>query len=88
MEFFGVGPLEVLLILLVGLMAFGPDRLPGLARSLSSGLRRLRKATQELTAEVNEELKGLDEETDGQPDSAGTVHDHQEHDSSGRGARQ
>lgn len=41
---FGIGWTEILIILVVALLVLGPDRLPGIARSLGRGLRDLRKA--------------------------------------------
>jgi sec-independent protein translocase protein TatA len=37
-----VGPWEVLLVLIVALLVFGPRRLPQLGRGLGTGLRELR----------------------------------------------
>ena len=54
-----MGPLEVLLILIVGLIAFGPGRLPEIARSLGKGVIAFRKATTDLTAEVTKEFEDL-----------------------------
>lgn len=45
---FGLGFWEVLLILAVALLVFGPARLPGLARSLGRGLREFRRASSDL----------------------------------------
>ena len=57
MEFFGMGPLEIVLILIVALIAIGPGKLPQFARNLSKGIRTFRKAALDLTAEVAKELK-------------------------------
>ena len=62
MEFFGMGPLEILLILIVGLIAFGPGRLPQLARNLGKGIAAFKKATMELTAEVSKEFEEVEKE--------------------------
>ena len=45
---FGVGPWEIILILLVALVVLGPKRLPEIAKSLGKGLREFRKTSQEL----------------------------------------
>ncbi len=37
-----IGPLELGIVLLVVLLIFGPKRLPGLGRSLGSGMREFR----------------------------------------------
>lgn len=62
MEFFGMGPLEILLILIVGLIAFGPGRLPQLARNLGKGIAAFKKATMDLTAEVSKEFEKVEQE--------------------------
>ena len=62
MEFFGMGPLEILLILIVGLIAFGPGRLPQLARNLGKGIAAFKKAAFELTAEVSKEFEEVEKE--------------------------
>jgi sec-independent protein translocase protein TatA len=39
---FGVGPLEILILLLVALLVFGPKRLPEMGRSLGRGMREFK----------------------------------------------
>ena len=67
MEFFGMGAMEVLLILIVGFIVFGPGKLPQLARNLGKGLRTFRKAASDLTAEVTKEFQELEEDLDSTP---------------------
>ncbi|MEW8977623.1 MAG: Sec-independent protein translocase protein TatB [Symbiobacterium sp.] len=43
---------EVLVILIVALVVFGPEKLPQLGRSLGQAMREFRRATQSLTEEV------------------------------------
>jgi TatA/E family protein of Tat protein translocase len=62
MEFFGMGPLEIILVLIVGLIAFGPGRLPKIARNLGKGISAFKKATTELTAEVSKEFEMMEKE--------------------------
>jgi sec-independent protein translocase protein TatA len=38
----GIGPLELAIVLLIILVIFGPKRLPGLGRSLGSGMREFK----------------------------------------------
>jgi TatA/E family protein of Tat protein translocase len=45
---FGLGFTEILVILVVALLVFGPDRLPELARSLGKGLAEFRRASSDL----------------------------------------
>ena len=39
---FNVGPLELIIVLVIVLVIFGPKRLPGLGRSLGSGMREFK----------------------------------------------
>ena len=56
MDFFGIGFGEVILILIVALIIWGPKRLPEIARTLGRTVRALRKATYDLTSQVTKEL--------------------------------
>ena len=51
---FGIGAGEFALILIVGLIVFGPSKLPELGRSLGKLLREFKKAQLALTNVVNE----------------------------------
>ncbi len=48
MDLFGIGPLEVLIILLIAYLVLGPARMVDIARSLNSFVREVRQATSEL----------------------------------------
>ena len=50
---FGIGVPELILILVVGLIVFGPGKLPEMGRSLGKGIREFRKASNALTAAIN-----------------------------------
>lgn len=50
---FGIGVPELILILVVGLIVFGPGKLPEVGRSLGKGLREFRKASNALTQVIN-----------------------------------
>ena len=39
---FGVGPLEIIIVLVIVLIIFGPKRLPDLGRSLGRGMREFK----------------------------------------------
>jgi TatA/E family protein of Tat protein translocase len=54
-DMFGIGPQELLLILVIALVVVGPRKLPEIGRSLGKGLREVRKAQDEVrkTIQVN-----------------------------------
>ena len=39
---FGIGPLEIIIVLVLVLVLFGPKRLPDLGRSLGTGMREFK----------------------------------------------
>jgi len=45
---FGIGPMELVLILVVALLVLGPKRMPELARTLGKGLNEFRRASSDL----------------------------------------
>jgi sec-independent protein translocase protein TatA len=56
MEFFGIGAGEIILILIVALIIWGPGKLPEIARTLGKTVRILKKATYDLTSEITREI--------------------------------
>ncbi len=56
MDFFGIGAGELLLILVLALIIWGPGRLPEIARTLGKTMRTLRKATYDLTSAFTREI--------------------------------
>ena len=63
MNLFGVGPLELLVIMVVALIFVGPERLPRLAADLARTIREIRKYTNSLAAEFNEVVQEIEKET-------------------------
>jgi sec-independent protein translocase protein TatB len=63
MNLFGVGPAELIVILVVALIFVGPERLPRLAADLARTIRDLRRYTNGLASEFNQVVKELEEET-------------------------
>ena len=41
---FGIGPVEVIVVLVIGLLIVGPKRLPDLGRSLGGGMREFKNS--------------------------------------------
>ncbi len=60
----GVGPLEVLFILILILLVFGPERLPEFTRGLGTALRRLRETYVAFTQEFKGELQPIAQDID------------------------
>ncbi|MBM3148903.1 MAG: hypothetical protein FJ008_06710 [Chloroflexi bacterium] len=56
MDFLGLGPLEILLVLILGFLFIGPDKLPGIAAKAGELYRKFRKATFDLTKSITEEV--------------------------------
>jgi sec-independent protein translocase protein TatB len=56
---FGLGPGELIVILLIALLFLGPKKLPDLASTLGKAIRQFRKATNDLTdqLQVDDEVK-------------------------------
>lgn len=61
---FGIGPLEVIVILVLTLLIFGPERLPEMTRGLGNALRKLRLTYIAFTQEFQGELKPIAEDID------------------------
>ena len=57
MAMFGIGAGEFIIILIVGLIVFGPSKLPEVGRAIGKGLREFRKAQAALSATLNEPLE-------------------------------
>jgi sec-independent protein translocase protein TatB len=63
MSFLGVGPAEVLVILVVALIFVGPERLPRLAADIARTIREIRRYTAGIAAEFTEVIEDLEKET-------------------------
>ena len=63
----GLGPLEILLVLILGFIFLGPEKLPGMAAKAGEWYRKFQKATFDLSKSVSEEVaketKPITEET-------------------------
>ena len=58
MGFFDIGIGEILLILVVAVIIWGPRRIPEVGRTIGKVLRTLRKTSSDLTAELTKEIDG------------------------------
>lgn len=62
----GVGPAEIIVILVVALVVVGPERLPRLAADIARTIRELRKYTSSITAEFTEVIQDFEKDTAGE----------------------
>ena len=51
---FGIGFPELILILIIGLVVFGPGKLPEIGRAVGKGLQEFKKASPEFSNSINE----------------------------------
>jgi len=58
---FNIGLPEMLIILAIALIVFGPNKLPDLARAFGKAMREFKKATEEVKESFREETKDLEE---------------------------
>jgi sec-independent protein translocase protein TatB len=59
MNFFGMGPLELVVVLVLALVFIGPEKLPEVAAQLGKVYRDLRRVTAELSTEFNESMQEI-----------------------------
>uniref|UniRef100_UPI0027B9A615 Sec-independent protein translocase protein TatB n=1 Tax=Desulfobulbus sp. TaxID=895 RepID=UPI0027B9A615 len=57
---FGIGLPEMIVIFAVALIVVGPDKLPGLARSLAKGLMEMKKTLNQVKENLTQEGETLD----------------------------
>jgi sec-independent protein translocase protein TatA len=57
--FGGVGPMEVLLILVVALLVFGPKKLPEIGKAVGEAIRSFKEQSEKLTKDLS--MEGLAE---------------------------
>ena len=57
---FGLGGGEIILILFIILLLFGAKKLPELAKGLGKGIKEFKKASNEVTEEINKTDKDID----------------------------
>ena len=58
---FGIGMPELIVIFVIALIIFGPKKLPDLGRALGRGLSEFKKASEELKAGIEAEVRAAEE---------------------------
>ena len=58
-----IGWQEIVIVLFIALLVFGPRKLPEMGRSLGKGIREFRKASREIQDDNDTETKKIDSKT-------------------------
>jgi sec-independent protein translocase protein TatA len=64
-----LGPAEILVILVVALLVFGPDKMPEIARQVGKGVREFRRVQQHLRSELRDVVSDFDASSAGTADT-------------------
>ncbi len=70
--FGSIGMPELLLILVIALIVFGPKKLPEIGKSLGEGLAQFKKASDDLRQSIQKEVEGLKDDAKIEPPSGTT----------------
>ena len=62
MEVFGIGPMEIALIVLIAFIVLGPERIPGVMRQLGTWTRQLREMVNNITRDYNADIREITSE--------------------------
>jgi sec-independent protein translocase protein TatA len=66
-----LGPAEILVVLVVALLVFGPNKMPEIGRQLARGVREFRRVQEHLTSELHSVVADLDPTAPNRPGSGG-----------------
>jgi len=76
---FDIGMQEIIVIIIVALLVFGPKRLPELSRTIGKGLSELRRAVEDAKYQIDRELKEEEEKLkEGLSDIKTEIHSEEE----------
>jgi sec-independent protein translocase protein TatA len=64
--FFDISGGELMIILLVAFLVFGPSKIPEIARKIGRGMNEIRRASDEIKREINKEARKMETEVDGE----------------------
>ena len=72
---FGIGPIELAVVLVVALLVMGPKKLPELARTVGRGLAEFRRASNDLRRSIDLDLESHKMEPPPGPAQASSPHE-------------
>ena len=55
-----LGPAEILVVLVIALLVFGPDKMPEIARQVGKGMREFKRVQQHLKSELRDVVSEFD----------------------------
>lgn len=62
---FGIGPMELAIILAIALVVFGPKKIPEIANALGRSVNEFKKGSREIEASIRKEIEaGAEEKTE------------------------
>ncbi len=63
MDIFGMGMGEIILIIIVGIMIFGPNKIPEIARTVGKAINTIKQTSSDLTSQINKEIEEVEQST-------------------------
>ena len=57
-----IGPMELILILVIALVIFGPKKLPEIGKALGNAIREFKKHSNKVAEELEEAVEGANDE--------------------------
>ena len=64
--FFDISGGELMIILLVAFLVFGPSKIPEIARKIGKGMNEIRRASDEIKREISKEARKLETDAEGE----------------------
>ncbi len=64
--FFDISGGELMIILLVAFLVFGPSKIPEIARKIGRGMNEIRRASDEIKREISKEARKMETDVDGE----------------------
>ena len=62
-----LGPAEILVVLVIALLVFGPNKMPDIARQVGKGMREFKRVQQHLKSELRDVVSEFDAPSAGAP---------------------